>query len=142
MKMFYLLATAAISISGCASYSIFQLYSAPASAHKEINKNYQIAYKSIVDRLQQCLDQGYVKGFVEPRIRHKLYSGSKQATVTVLNTNFWSEHYLVHIDLHGTDENKTQLHVYAAYPDWGGKAKAVEGWVFDPKAPCVIESKI
>lgn len=141
MKALYLLPTLGIIVSGCASYSIWELRSAPSSAHREIDKNYRHAYKSIVDKLQQCLNEGYVKGFVEPRIRHAVYSGIKSASVTVSNTNLGREHYLIHIGLTGIDEKRTQLHVYAAYPDWGGKAKAVEGWVSDPNAPCVIENK-
>lgn len=140
MKVIYLLPAVAIIASGCASYSISELYSAPSSAHREVNKNYQNAYKSVVDRLQRCLGEGYVKGFLDPHVTHAVYPGTKSAAVTVSNTTAGRENYLVHIDLVGIDENRTQLHVYAAYSDWGGKARAVDGWVFDQNAPCVIES--
>lgn len=126
-------------LSGCAAGTVNELRSDPANSIKlEINQNYQRVYKNLLEKMQECMGEGWVGVFAQNHIRHAMFNELQEANISYVMSNLGYQNHYLHVDIKGSGRDNTKMDAFVHFSTWRSVLSRVEVWATDAKATCDV----
>ncbi len=124
-------------LAGCAAGTVKELKSAPGnSIHIEINQNCQRVYKNVLEKMQQCLGEGWGGAFAQYHVRHAIFSELQEANISWIMSNLDYQNHYLHVDLKGLQYDKTKLDAFVYFSGARQILVNVQAWATDANSTC------
>ena len=131
-----------IFLIGCAAGTVNELRSDPAnSIHVEIKQNYQRVYKNLLEKMRECMGEGWAGAFAQFHIRHAMYNELREANISFVMSNLGQQNHYLQVDIRGLEDEKTKLDAFIYFPTWKSTLAKVQPWATDEKAKCDANSQ-
>ena len=128
-------------LTPCAASNVKELKDNPSKTIAfTVEENYQRVYKNILDKMHECMGEGWAGAFASTHIKHELYNDLKEGNITFLMSNAGSQSYYMHIDVASIEDKKTRINTYVYYSTWEKNLPLVEQWARDGKSSCDLQN--
>jgi len=126
-------------LTGCAAGTVKDLKSDPANSIRvQIDQNYQRVYKNLLERMQECMGEGWVGVFAQNHIRHAMYSELQEANISFVMSNLGYQNHYLHVDIKALEQEKTKLEAFVYFSTWRSALGRIEAWARDTNATCNV----
>ena len=130
-----------VFLTSCAASNVKELKENPSKTIEfTIEENYQRVYKNLLEKMNECMGEGWAGVFASTHIKHELYNELKEGNITFLMSNAGSQSYYMHIDVASIADKKTRINAYVYYSTWEKNLPLVKQWAFDGNSSCDLEN--
>lgn len=124
-------------LSGCAAGTVKELQSHPAAILDEnIDLNYQRVYKNVLDKMRECIGEGWAGAFAQYHIQNELLSDLKESHIGFMMSNAGMQSHYLQVDIFGLNENKSNMKVMVAIETWKPYLSKIDNWAKNKDATC------
>ena len=106
-----------------------------------VEENYQRVYKNLLDKVHECMGEGWAGVFASFHIKNELYNELKEGEITFLMSNAGMQSYYMHIDVTSISEKRTKVDAYVYYSTWEKELPLIRQWAFDDNSSCDLQKE-
>lgn len=129
-------------LASCAASNVKELRENSSKVIEfSVEENYQRVYKNVLDKMHECLGEGWAGVFASYHIKSELYSELKEGEITFLMSNAGIQSYYLHADIFGISEEQTKVDAYAYYSTWEKSLPLIKQWASDGDSSCDLQGQ-
>jgi hypothetical protein len=105
----------------------------------KVEENYQRVYKNLLDKMHECIGEGWAGVFASYHIKNELYSELEEGEITFLMSNAGMQNYYMHMDVASISAEQTKVDAFVYYSTWAKNLPLIKQWASDSNSSCDLQ---
>jgi len=127
-------------LTACAASNVRDLRdNSSAQMEFKVEENYQRVYKNLLDKMHECVGEGWAGVFASYHINSELYNELGEGEISFMMSNAGMQSYYMQMDVASLSEAQAKVNAYVYYSTWEKNLPLIKQWAVNGDSSCDLE---